>query len=185
MTEKKNIYSALAKFQGKCPEINLDGEVKFGNTNFKYATLANIIKTMKGELAECGLAVFHTIDNNKLTTVLCHSESGETIESSMEFKDSEDAKKVGAQITYLRRYMLNSILGIAPEDDKDATGLEKAGKKKLSPDQLQRAIVKIIDGADGANLETLHRAFDLTHEQIYMIVDAERKAIERLEGQND
>ena len=61
----------------------------------------------------------------KLTTTLCHS-SGECVGSTWPVCSVEDMaspKRMGAALTYARRYALFTLAGIAGEDDLDAPDL--------------------------------------------------------------
>ena len=57
---------ALSKFQSICPEINLDGKVSFGKTDFRYATLPNIITKTRKPLEEAGLVVSQPMIGGKI-----------------------------------------------------------------------------------------------------------------------
>jgi hypothetical protein len=64
-----------------------------------------------------------TNDKSTLTTRVFHT-SGEWIEDSIEMPDTElkggnNTQKVGASITYFRRYALSSIFGVASDEDVD------------------------------------------------------------------
>jgi hypothetical protein len=142
--------TALSKFQAACPEINLDGEVKFGNTKFKYATLGNILKSTKGPLKEAGLARSQPIMGDKLYTILTCIEDGSSLQSEMTLPNRNKLQETGADITYCRRYMYVSILGIVGEDDKDAENMEPVSKKPVMTKQLfDKAMARIADGEPG------------------------------------
>jgi hypothetical protein len=63
-------------------------------------------------------------DRSVLTTRVFHT-SGQWLEDSIEMTDTElsgktnDTQKVGASITYFRRYALSSIFGVAADEDVD------------------------------------------------------------------
>jgi hypothetical protein len=64
----------------------------------------------------------------KLTTILAHS-SGEWIASDWPIcavKETETPHRMGAALTYARRYALFTLVGIAGEDDVDAPDLQTA-----------------------------------------------------------
>src|SRR6266704_869888 len=66
----------------------------------------------------------------RLTTVLAHS-SGEWISSEWpvcQISDIASAQRMGAALTYARRYALFTMVGIAGEDDLDAPDLGAAPK---------------------------------------------------------
>lgn len=76
-----------------------------------------------------------------LKTELIH-ESGEKIEAFSPLSNIDDPQKVGASITYMRRYSLTSLLGIEEEDD-DGNSLAKApqtsskAQQAVSQDDIQ------------------------------------------------
>lgn len=89
--------------------------------NSKYADLATIIASTREHLCENELAIMQFAEGNHLkvsvTTKLCHS-SGEWFESKIEAVPKKpDCQQQGSVITYLRRYSMSAILGIAQEDD--------------------------------------------------------------------
>ncbi len=124
------LAEALAKAQGEIemPERNKTVEVrmKSGNTyTFKYATLDNIIDTVRGPLSKNGLwfvQLLHGEEGGKreVETILLH-ESGQSIKSRMPILMSDSGNQaLGSAVSYMRRYALTSMLGIAAEDDDDA-----------------------------------------------------------------
>src|SRR5262245_39525219 len=71
----------------------------------------------------------------RLTTVLAHS-SGEWISSEWpvcQITDIASAQRMGAALTYARRYALFTLVGIAGEDDLDAPDLGAAPKAAVEP----------------------------------------------------
>jgi ERF superfamily len=83
-------------------------------------------------------AIDHAAGIVTVTTRLCHS-SGEWIASDWPvcpLDDMASPKRMGAALTYARRYALFALVGIAGEDDLDAPDLNaptptEAGKEKL------------------------------------------------------
>jgi|GEM_PF-7106302 len=141
---------ALTKFQATCPDINLDGKVKFGNTEFKYATLGNILKLTKGPLKEAGLVISQPILGDKIITVLTCLEDGTALRAEMTLPNRNKLQDTGADITYCRRYMYVSLLGIVGEDDKDAENMgeipKKAKKPVMNKAMFDKALARIGDG---------------------------------------
>ena len=60
--------------------------------------------------------------------MLCH-ESGETLESYVYLPDIQDAQKLTAAITYLRRASFLSAVGLVAEDDLDGNDVVEAPKQ--------------------------------------------------------
>jgi hypothetical protein len=99
--------------------------VKSGRANYgKYVTLDALISVARQYLSENGLSFMQIPGGNgqdiTITTVLLH-ESGEWIETEpfTVRVSKHDAQGAGSAVTYLRRYSLSSILGMAWDDDDD------------------------------------------------------------------
>lgn len=116
----------MAKAQGTMAGAAKDS--KNPHFNSKYADLASIVDACREALAANGVAVFQSpsADANliKMKTLLVHG-SGEWIESDELTVQARDAapQAVGSCLTYLRRYQLASMVGVAPADD-DAEAAE-------------------------------------------------------------
>lgn len=123
-----NIAKALMAFQSAVPAIKKDGE----NPHFKskFATLSSIIETITKPLADAKLSyVQMPSGENELVTVLMH-ETGEFFESIVKMAPkTNDPQGQGSAITYMRRYALSAMLGLATEDDDDGTAASKAPKR--------------------------------------------------------
>jgi hypothetical protein len=93
--------------------------------NFKYATLDEILEAIAPALLANNLLLIQpTIVKDNLTvlkTILIHAESGEQLESELTIPAIADPQKLGAAMTYYRRFSICSLLAIAPDDDDDGT----------------------------------------------------------------
>lgn len=129
------LATALAKAQGE-----IKGAVKDSSNPFfksSYADLASVWDACRKPLSDNGLAVIQTMDflpDNPefvvVDTTLTHS-SGQWISGRLVVKPvKSDPQGSGSCITYLRRYSLQSIVGIAPEDDD---GNAASGKEDKNP----------------------------------------------------
>ncbi len=113
------IASALAKAQGQ-----MDGAAKGSANPFfksKYADLASVWEACRTPLATNGIAVIQspTVAELRvsLDTLLVHT-SGQWIRNAISCAIKEDTPQViGSATTYLRRYALQSLVGVAAEDD--------------------------------------------------------------------
>jgi ERF superfamily len=133
------LAAALAKAQAELvnPEKSLTGSIYSdgpGGTErmFRYAPLSAGLDIVRKTLGQHEIAVVQTITVDQtsgivnLTTVLAHA-SGEWISSDWPVcAISETAKphRMGAALTYARRYALFTLVGIAGEDDLDAPDLK-------------------------------------------------------------
>ena len=147
---KKAYTAAMSDFRGRCPTIVKTRKAH----NNMYAGLAETIEQIKDLLAECGLSHSWTTDvQGDVITVTCrvthvggHSEST-SLPASPDTSGSKNAiQAVGSTVTYLQRYTLFSILGLASqEDDMD-------GNMDTPPDAVEQ-----IQAAE--SLEELQRTF--------------------------
>jgi hypothetical protein len=98
---------------------------------FRYAPLSSGLEILRKTLGQHEIAILQAtaIDQAagvvKLTTTLCHS-SGEWVGSTWPVCSVEDMaspKRMGAALTYARRYALFTLAGVAGDDDLDAPDL--------------------------------------------------------------
>ena len=132
------IAAALAKAQAEItnPEKSLTATIRSpfpreGDRTFRYAPLSNGLDIVRKALGRHEIATVQTtaIDNEagliRLTTILAHS-SGEWMSSDWPVcavSETAAPHRMGAALTYARRYALFTLVGIAGEDDLDAPDL--------------------------------------------------------------
>src|SRR5690349_9771111 len=132
------IASALAKAQLELtnPEKSLVATIRSPfprerDRTFRYAPLSSGLDIVRKSLGRHEIATIQATEIDKeagllrLITVLAHS-SGEWISSDWpvcQISDIGSAQRVGAALTYARRYALFTLVGIAGEDDLDAPDL--------------------------------------------------------------
>ena len=126
----KALYKALADFQAEVPTIKKNS-TSYG---YKYADLEEITKVIIPLLKKHGLGFTQPLDGSSIKTILFHTESGESIESTLEIPQDVELKGqnqfqvLGSAITYLRRYSLASVLGLVTDEDTDAAGEQTSYK---------------------------------------------------------
>jgi ERF superfamily len=129
------LATALAKAQAHLvnPEKSLTATIRPGRPgetarSFRYAPLSSGLEIVRKTLSEHEIAVIQTtaVDQASrmlsLTTLLAHS-SGEWIASYWpvcSVAEVVNPHRMGAALTYARRYALFTLVGIAGEDDLDA-----------------------------------------------------------------
>lgn len=125
------LADALAKAQGAMKAAVFNRT----NPHFKssYADLAAIWEAVRGPLSAHGLSVTQqTVHQDGqgyvLLTVLRHA-SGQWCSSQYPLPVGLKAQELGAWRTYLRRYELSAIVGIAAEADDDGEAIEAAALK--------------------------------------------------------
>lgn len=131
--ETKNIAKALAAVQGDMPNVTRDTGGQVGNSKYKYATLDAVYEAARPLLKKNGLSVHSQFDGDNLIMILLH-DSGESLHcGSYPLGAATKHQERGSALTYARRYMLTTILGIAQEDDDGAKGNEALANKGNPP----------------------------------------------------
>jgi hypothetical protein len=149
-----SLAAALAKAQAELvnPEKSLTATIRSDDRRgteqtFRYAPLSSGLDIVRKTLGQHEIATMQTtaIDQAaglvNLTTVLAHA-SGEWIASDWPvcaIADTATPHRMGAALTYARRYALFTLVGIAGEDDVDAPDLaaptqQTSGPKKPKSD---------------------------------------------------
>ena len=137
------IAAALAKAQAELtnPEKSLTATIRAMNPRdhdqtFRYAALSSGLDIVRKTLGGHEIATVQTtaIDKEagliRLTTTLAHS-SGEWLSSEWPvcpIAETAAPQRMGAALTYARRYALFTLVGIAGEDDLDAPDLADGAK---------------------------------------------------------
>lgn len=131
------IFKAHIALQSELGNIAKDSS----GYGYKYTSLDKLIAYTKPYLAKYNLGYIQTnttLSDGSIgvTTRLIHI-SGEWVEDTLSAQLYKLAKMneyqvAGSLVTYFRRYGLASILGIASDDDMDATG--EVQKPKLEPE---------------------------------------------------
>src|SRR5499427_9626067 len=132
------LASALAKAQAELlnPEKSLTATIRTGRPGdgertFRYAPLSSGLDIVRKTLGQHEIATLQTtaIDQTagmvNLTTTLAHA-SGEWIASDWPvcpIAETANPQRMGAALTYARRYALFTLVGMAGEDDLDAPDL--------------------------------------------------------------
>ena len=145
-----NLAAALAKAQGELvnPEKSLVASIPShgpsgSEKSFRYASLASGLDIVRKTLGQHEIATVQTtaIDQGagtvNLTTVLAHS-SGEWIASDWPVcavSETATPHRMGAALTYARRYALFTLVGIAGEDDLDAPDLTTPRQQPEGPEK--------------------------------------------------
>lgn len=133
------LAAALAKAQATIsnPEKSLTATIaspfpREGSRTFRYAPLSTGLDLVRKCLGQHEIATVQAtaIDNGliRLTTTLVHA-SGEWVSSDWPVcpvSETAAPHRLGAALTYARRYALFTLVGIAGEDDLDAPDLPSA-----------------------------------------------------------
>jgi hypothetical protein len=145
-----SLAAALAKAQAELvnPEKSLAATIRSdgprgAEQTFRYAPLSSGLDIVRKTLGQHEIATFQTtaIDNEggliRLTTILAHS-SGEWMSSDWpvcSISETAAPHRMGAALTYARRYALFTLVGIAGEDDLDAPDLPTPTNQGSGPEK--------------------------------------------------
>ena len=142
MTEHKNIYMALCAAQAGMGKV-VKGAI---NPAFKskYADLADVVSVAVPALTEQGIAMFHMMVRDEqgavMRTMLVHGASETSVSCDVPLIiNKNDMQGMKSATTYAKRIGLESLTGIAPEDDDGNAAAKAAPKveasKLISKDQ--------------------------------------------------
>lgn len=131
---RNKMIVAYVKAQGAMGDVIKDANNAHFDT--KYATLAGVLGAVMPAFTENGIVAIQSpsFDGEVLTieTVLMHVDGG-WMKSILSVRPGKpDAQGLGSAITYLRRYVMLSLAGVAPEDDDgNAASVGGEGGKKF------------------------------------------------------
>jgi hypothetical protein len=135
---RKDYVVAMSAFRAECPTIIKTKEAY----NNKYAGLAETIAQIKSLLAKCGLSHSWKIDNkDKEVSVTCfvthiggHQESTTMTAPPDTGGKKNPIQEISSTVSYLERYTLYAILGLASaEMDDDGAG---SGAEYINDEQM-------------------------------------------------
>ena len=135
---KKAYVKAMAEFKKNPPKIQKDKNVSIphkndnGFTKYSHASLANVSEKINAGLSLHGLSAAWSTQQNGQILVTCKitHEKGHSEETTLSAPADNTGSKnpiqqIGSTITYLQRYTLLSLVGLATEgQDDDGKGSE-------------------------------------------------------------
>ncbi len=144
------LYEAMSKAQAE-----IKGALKTAKSHkHMYATLEDVWDACREPLTKNGLCVIQpmrVLENGRMIidTIIGHSSGEEKMSSAYIPLTQEEAtpQAVGSAITYFRRYMLMSVVGICPTNDDDGEKAEAATNRSPKVTQLNEKPVEIRIGA--------------------------------------
>jgi hypothetical protein len=128
----KEIAKALLVFHSKVQKIAKSEINPFFKS--KYADLPAILDSIQEPLQESGLSFCQFPEENSLTTILMHGDSGEFLQGTYNLHAEKiNPQGLGSAITYARRYALGAILGLNVDNDDDGNKGSEPKKEKEKP----------------------------------------------------
>lgn len=145
---------AIAGAQRKFAPLIKHREAKIegrGNYRYKYANLSDVMDAIGDALTDSEIVVMQIPTGGRLITRIMHAPSLQWIEGDMPLL-KPDARQgtqaLGSALTYTRRYMLTSMLGIVPgdvnDDDGAAAQAEDNRPARRAPAAPQRSLRDVV-----------------------------------------
>ena len=146
---KKAYNKAMSEFKANPPKIGKDKKVGYqpksggASVGYSHASLYNVTEKINTELSKYGLSASWTTKQNGGVTVTCkitHAK-GHTEETTLTAQPDNTGSKnsiqaIGSTITYLCRYSLLCLTGLATHDDFDDDGqsacIDRIDEKQLN-----------------------------------------------------
>ena len=132
---RKAYTQAMSDFKKNPPEIEKDSHVEYrtdkGITKYNHASLGNVTAKINTALGACGLSAAWTTEQTekgvsvtcKITHVLGHFETTMLTAACDSSGGKNAIQALGSTISYLQRYTLLSLTGLASREmDNDAQG---------------------------------------------------------------
>lgn len=137
---RKAYHKAMAAFKANPPEIEKDKTVSYNEVKYTHASLSNVTEKIGKALSEHGLSASWRVAQNGVVTVTCRvtHEQGHFEETSISAPADNSGKKnpiqqIASTVTYLQRYTLLALLGLATHDAEDDDGRGAGpGNEKIS-----------------------------------------------------
>lgn len=154
---RKAFHKAMTVFREHCPEIKKTKKVEFGHkegvgkTSYKHADLAGTIDQIKGAMVKAELSHSWRSKVEKglvyVTCVVTHR-LGHSEETTLFAAPDDSGKKNAIQqmastVTYLERYTLFSLLGLAASEDNDGGSFDDGEVELITEEQAADLSSKI------------------------------------------
>lgn len=150
----KEYNKAVALFKTENTVIYKDSTVSYGNTNYKHATLSNVVNKVTSLLAKHGLNhSWATKQDKDVIFVKCklthtdgHSETVSLSAPPDKSGSKNSVQSIASTVTYLQRYTLMMILGLASGDpDNDGQGAPRSAPVKTITESQCADLEALID----------------------------------------
>lgn len=196
---RKAYHDAMAKFKANPPEIEKDRLVKFntskGPTEYRHASLANVTGKINAAMSQHGLSAAWKVGQaERQITVTCtithrlgHSESTSLSAAPDDSGSKNSIQAVGSTISYLCRYTLLCLTGLATADQDDDGKL--GDTSYISDEQISNITALIKEtGADQSKFlkyigaETVDKITAADYKKALAALTAKKKKSERNPG---
>ena len=134
MNKTINIFNKLQNLQKEIGSVSKDATNPFYKS--KYFDINSLIKQLQPLLEKNNLVLLQPIESDfetnteyVVTKLICPN-TEKSIESRKKLSTQSDPQKLGSEITYYRRYTLQSLLALQAEDDDGNKAITPADDEK-------------------------------------------------------
>lgn len=142
------LFAAMSAVQNDLKPVPKRGKSHHG----PYATLDDILDGVGKAYNKAGFSVLQLPrfeQNTVHMTTVIGFKNGSTVRSTMSMPcDGSNPQKIGSVMTYLRRYMLASMLGIASETDDDANSAVPSAPRGVVSRPKGMSAKRIVNAVD-------------------------------------
>lgn len=156
----KTIYAKLLNAKKNIGKVKKT--MKNGHFKNTYADINALLEVVEPVLLDNGLLLLQPIINNKVITQIIDVETGDKIESIIELDGNLNPQQRGSQITYYRRYSLQSALSLEVIDD-DGNSASVPQKPLMSEKQYESFIERL--QSDKSIIDKARNQFTFTAQQ--------------------
>ncbi len=133
---KGKLYTKLLTAKQNFNKVLKDSDNPYYKS--KYADLNAILSAVEPALMDQKLILLQPVEGDKVYTTIVDSETGESVSSYLLIPSSiTDPQKIGAAVTYLRRFSAQSLMGLQAEDDDGNFLAGKTEKLTTTPKTAQ------------------------------------------------
>lgn len=175
------LFAALAAAQGEVENASKSSN----NPHFrsKYADLAEVLNTVRPVFAAHGLSIMQSTAFNgsfvSVTTLIGHKGGGLIYSTASCVPAKTDAQGVGAATTYLRRYSLAAMAGIAQEDDDGNAAAHNRKPAEVAAGKPMDGVWDMLDADQQAGIRKLAGEVQgLDSEAAHALIERQKLATE-------
>ncbi len=183
---KKAFVVSMASFKADPPKILKDKNVSYptktGSTTFNHATLGNVVETIGQALTTHGLTASWQTDYTEkgavevtcnITHILGHSESCRLQSAPDGSGGKNSIQAIGSAVTYLQRYTLLALCGLATYEDDDGNGAGKGAKGPPDPSDKEKGF---LDKMCDLMLDSVPEGMTLDRDRVRIVTYAKATA---------
>lgn len=195
-SERDKLIAALADFHSKMETIPRTNTAKITTQSgqeytYKFSDLSDTHKATRQLLTQCGLHVHQQTEHDPfhqncvfLVTTIHHVESAQWSTSYFPISMDSDTRRLGAKLTYMRRYALNIALDLTTEDpdgDLEAAAITAIAKLKdeIAPQMKELVAGERTDKAEDKLLELINRLDQWEYEAVWKEFTSKEKPVIR------